>query len=51
MNHANCQHYTVTTVPPVITSAPEDQTVELGGSAEFSCFATGIPDPTIAWLR
>ena len=38
-------------VPPVITIPPQDAAVELGRNVQFSCFASGVPAPTIQWTR
>ena len=35
---------------PVITSQPQDVTVTVGSSAQFSVTATGYPAPTYQWL-
>jgi len=37
------------TAAPVITSQPADQTVPVGGAAEFTAAATGTPAPSFQW--
>jgi uncharacterized repeat protein (TIGR03803 family) len=36
--------------PPVIASLPQSQTVELGGNADFTVEATGLPTPSCQWF-
>jgi len=37
-------------VIPVITEGPMDTSGMVGGTAVFTCTATGIPLPTITWM-
>lgn len=38
-------------VKPVLLLKPEDVSVELGESAQFSCKAEGDPMPSVEWSR
>ena len=38
-------------MPPQIVVPPANQTIQVGGSVTFLCVATGLPNPSIAWLR
>jgi polygalacturonase len=38
-------------VPPVITSQPTNQTVNLGSPASFSVTASGVPAPNYQWYK
>ncbi|GBM46999.1 Titin [Araneus ventricosus] len=38
-------------VPPSLVQEPEDQTLEEGNTAIFSCRAIGFPHPTVIWTR
>ncbi|KAF8793104.1 Down syndrome cell adhesion molecule-like [Argiope bruennichi] len=38
-------------VPPSLVQEPEDQILEEGNTAVFSCRATGFPHPTVLWTR
>jgi len=39
------------TVVPTITIPPENTAVRAGQRAQFRCFATGIPQPSIQWFH
>ena len=38
-----------TTIPPVVTTQPTNQTVAVGGTATFTAAASGTPAPTVQW--
>ncbi len=38
-------------VPPVIRVYPESQAREPGVTASLRCYAEGIPDPQLSWLK
>jgi hypothetical protein len=37
------------TSAPVVTTQPDDQTVDAGGTVTFTAAASGSPDPTVQW--
>ena len=41
----------VVQAPPVVTSPPEDATASLAGTASFASAVTGVPTPTLQWIR
>ena len=41
----------VVQAPPVVTSPPEDATASLAGTASFASAVTGVPKPTLQWIR
>ncbi|MFT7796172.1 follistatin-related protein 5-like [Arapaima gigas] len=44
-------HVLQVNVPPVILVYPETQAQEPGVAASLHCYADGIPNPTIVWLK
>ncbi|KAJ0003864.1 hypothetical protein NQD34_010078 [Periophthalmus magnuspinnatus] len=44
-------HVLQVNVPPVILVYPETQAQEPGVSASLRCYAEGIPDPKLTWLK
>uniref|UniRef100_A0A671SJQ2 Follistatin-like 5 n=1 Tax=Sinocyclocheilus anshuiensis TaxID=1608454 RepID=A0A671SJQ2_9TELE len=44
-------HTLQVTVPPVIRVYPESQAREPGVTASLRCYAEGIPDPQLSWLK
>lgn len=41
----------VYTEKPLITAKENNMMVKVGSSAVLQCFVTGIPKPTVRWLR
>lgn len=40
-----------TPTPPQITTPPTEQNVPYESQANFTCFATGTPDPVYSWFK